>query len=104
MHVVVRRETRTGRRLVSPARALEQARRWIAEMHLAERSTYSLLGREDVEALEPMLVREEMPGEPSRNVPYYYIVPFGFRAEVGERGARLARAAVLVNAYTGRFE
>lgn len=102
--VSVRRETRTGRRLVSPARALAQAGRWIAEMHLADRSSYSLLGREDVEALEPMLVREERPGEDVRSVPYYYIVPFGFRAEVGERGVRMARAAVLVNAYTGRFE
>jgi hypothetical protein len=102
--VRVNRETRTGKKLLTPARAREQARRWIAEMKLAEQRQYRLLEREDVDALDPVLVREERQGKRSRNVPYYYIVPFGLRSEFGERGARLVRVCVLVNAYTGQFE
>lgn len=102
--VRVNRETRTGVRLLTPARALERARRWIDELKLADRPQYRLLGREDVEPLEPMLVREEREAKRSRNVPHYYIVPFGLRSEFDERGTRLARVCVLVNAYTGQFE
>jgi hypothetical protein len=102
--VRVRRVTRTGKRLLSSARAVEQARRWIAELDLAEQSEYSLLARSDVDALDPLLVRDEPAGSRARNVPHYYIVPFGFKKEFGDRGSRLARVSVLVNAYTGNLE
>ncbi len=102
--VRVNHETRTGDKLLTPARARERALHWIAERRLPEQRQYRLLGREDVDALEPLLVREQRQGKQSRNVPYYYIVPFGLRSEMGERGTRLARVCVLVNAYTGNFE
>ena len=71
---------------------------------LAEQSEYSLLARRDVDALDPLLVRDEPVGSRARNVPHYYIVPFGFKKEFGDRGTRLARVSVLVNAYTGNLE
>ena len=111
---------RTGRNLLTPEQATESARRAVAEMRLGERSQYGLLTRDDVVSFEPMLVREEIPYSPrepldsgargeiprsrKRNVPYYYIVPFGLEREFGERGARLARISVLVNAYSGQLE
>jgi hypothetical protein len=102
--VQVEQVMRTGRRLLSAAQAAEYAVRWIDELKLAERSTYSLLGREDVGHTEPLLVREETGGRRVRNVPQYYIVPFGFNSEFGDRGSRTARVCVLVNAYTGNLE
>jgi len=95
---------RTGTKLLSPARAVEHARRWIAELKLAENPKYRLLGRSDAAPLDPLLVREEARGSRSKNVPYYYIVPFGFKNEFNERGAKAVRVCVLVNAYTGQFE
>jgi hypothetical protein len=102
--VRVKRATRTGTKLLSPAQAVEAARKAIAELKLGEQSRYSLLTRRDVEPLEPMVVRDQPPRSRARNVPHYYIVPFGFKQEMHERGARLARVCVLVNAYTGAFE
>jgi hypothetical protein len=95
---------RTGEKMLSAAQALEHAKKWISELKLAEQSKYSLLGHKDVEALEPMLVRDEMPGSRKKNVPHYYIVPFGDKSESQERGARIVRICVLVNAYSGHFE
>lgn len=99
---------RTGRRLLSPEQALESAQRWIKDLGLAEQPRYKLLGAEDAVALEPVLVRDEpaRKGQSKRQerVPYYYIVPFGFRGEVDSRGTPMTRVAVLVNAYTGHFE
>jgi len=95
---------RIGERLLSPEEALKYARRWIAELRLAENPRYRLLGRRDVEALEPALVREELLDAEGKEVAHYYIVPFGFRHDLRECGARAVRVAVLVNAYTGNFE
>jgi hypothetical protein len=102
--VRVKPVTRTGTKLLSPSQAVEAARKWIAELKLGEQSRYSLLSRRDVEPLEPMVVQDQPPRSRARNVPHYYIVPFGFKQEVHERGSGLARACVLVNAYTGAFE
>jgi len=102
--VRVEQVRRTGRRLLTPAQAVDSARRWIEERRLAERPRYSLLGREGVGNDEPLLVREEAGGRRTRMVAQYYIVPFGFEAERGERGSRMARVCVLVNAYTGDLE
>ena len=102
--VRVKRVTRTGTKLLSPSQAIEAARKWIKELKLAEQSRYSLLSRRDVQPLEPMVVQDQPPRSRARNVPHYYIVPFGFTQEVHERGSGLARVCVLVNAYTGAFE
>ncbi len=102
--VKVKRVRRTGEQLLSPAQAVEHAKRWIAELNLAEQSKYKLLGRDDVHNLKPLLVREEMPGEQDKIVPHYYIVPFGIKSEYGVREVRMARVCVLVNAFTGNFE
>ncbi len=101
--VKVKRETRTGKKLLSGEEALRYARRWIADRDLAAHPKYSILRREDVIAREPMLVRE-ISEEKDENVPHYYIVPFGFKEEVGKCGTFHVRVAVLVNAYTGNFE
>jgi hypothetical protein len=102
--VRVKEVTRTGKGLLSPAQAVEYAKRWIAEMKLDKQSKYKLLELKDVDNLKPILVREEMPGSQKKNVPHYYIVPFGFKSEFGERKARMARVCLLVNAYTGQLE
>lgn len=101
--VKVKKVTRTGRKLLPPAEALKHAKRIIDEMNLAEQSKYKLLGHKDVVNLEPILVREEIPGSQEKNVAYY-IVQFGFKNEFGERKSRMARVCVLVNAYTGQLE
>jgi hypothetical protein len=106
--VRVRVVERTGQRLILPEEALEYARRWIRELHLAEKPQHALLARPDLEALAPMVVRDHplQDGQQDKgreSKPHYYIVPFGIRGETGGR-ERLARLSVLVNAYTGDFE
>ena len=95
---------RTGEKLLSATEAVKHAKRWIVELKVAEQAKYSLLNHEDVVNHEPMLVREETAGKRTKNVPHYYIVPFGFRRELSDRGSRLARVCVLVNAFTGQLE
>jgi len=102
--VRVQRVTRTGTKLLTPAQAIEAAKKWIAELKLGEQSRYSILSRRDVQPREPMVVEDRPPRSRARNVPHYYIVPFGFKKETHERGTGLARVCVLVNAYTGAFE
>jgi hypothetical protein len=102
--VKVKQVKRTGKKLLSSSQAVEYARRWIEELRLAENARYGLLARRDVDNLDPMVVREEpVLGSRSKNVPHYFIVPFSIRGE-SEKGDRLARLCVLVNAYTGQFE
>lgn len=102
--VKVKQVKRTGKTLLSVSQAVEHARRWIEELRLAENPRYGLLARRDVDNLEPMLVREEpVSGSRSKNVPHYFVVPFSVRGE-SEKGDRLARLCILVNAYTGQFE
>jgi hypothetical protein len=114
--VRVKEVRRTGTRLIKPAQAVAAAHRWIEEHRLGERAKYSLLARKGIEALAPMLVREEPPirplGERGRarprlretQVAHYYIVPFGIRGERSEAGGPLARVCILVNGFTGAFE
>jgi hypothetical protein len=103
--VMAKTVKRTGTKLLSPAQALEYAKRWIAEIGLAKKPQYSLLQNKNVGALEPIVVREETPNSKDEDgYPQYYIVPFGFKSELHERGARAVRLCVLVNAYTGQFE
>lgn len=112
----VKAAKRTGTRLLKPEQAVAAARKWIDEHRLGEMPKYSLLARRDVEALTPLLVREEPPIRPlgerggsrarsrGAKVPHYYIVPFGIVAERADAGSALARVCVLVNAYTGALE
>jgi hypothetical protein len=102
--VSVKQIKRTGTKLLSPEEALEKAHGIIEERKLAEHPQYALLAREDVAASTPMLVREELADSKARNVPHYYIVGYGLRGEAAERGDRLVRTVVLVNAYTGAME
>lgn len=102
--VRVKNVKRTGARLLSPKQAMEYAAKWVTEFDLERHSQHALLGHRDVVASEPLLVREESGRKGTGTVPHYYIVPYGFRQELADRGARLARGCVLVNAYTGAFE
>lgn len=102
--VLVREVKRTGNKLLSPKAAVEYATKWVAEFDLERHSQHVLLGRKDVTAAEPLLVREEPARKGASRIPHYYIVPFGFRQEIAEGRAPLARASVLVNAFTGDFE
>jgi hypothetical protein len=93
-----------GKSLLSPDEAVRHAKRWIVDIKLAKQGKYKVLGHKDINNLEPILVREEKPGSRVKDVPHYYIVPFGLKGEFGERKVRMSRVAVLVNAYTGQFE
>ena len=97
---------RVGEKIITPRQAVRFARRWIKELALAKRPPYSILQKEGIRNLTPILVREEIkPGmEKESKVPFYYIVPFGFERETGAGNVQLARIGVIVNAYTGRFE
>jgi hypothetical protein len=101
--VRVERANRVGTRLISSQRAVERAREILAELDLRDQPGHAALLRR-AEPLEPMLVREEAPGSRARNVPQYYIVPFGIPDEFHERGSRQIRGSVLVNAFTGSLE
>jgi hypothetical protein len=125
---------RIGDKIISSEEAVRRAKTWIEKSRLSRKGPYSILRRKTVINLEPMLVREQIrPGPQTHlqikpdlkklkqikpvlqkleqirpclkeNVPYYYIVPFGFEFEVGKCGINLSRVCVLVNAYTGNFE
>ncbi len=102
--VRVKQVKRTGTKLLSAAAAVRSAQRWIKELRLAENPRYGLLAREDLQTLEPMVVREAPDaGKRTKSVPHYYIVPFSIRGE-SERGERLTHLSILVNAFTGEFE
>jgi hypothetical protein len=102
--VRVKQVKRTGEKLLSAAEAVKHAKRWVAELKVAEQAKYSLLRHEDAVTHEPMLVREETAGKRAKSVPHYYIVPFGLRREISDRGTGLARVCVLINAFTGQLE
>ena len=104
--VEVKMPERIGKEIIPPKEAIEYAKNWIDELELSKKPPYAILQRSGVNNLQPILVREEIkPGlEKEKEVPYYYIVPFGFEHEIGARGIGLARVCVIVNAYTGRFE
>lgn len=109
------RRSRPGR--LKPPEAVAKAKAWIAQQGFAAMPRYSVLGRRDVEALTPLLVRQEPPVPPAHGrgvrprrrgpageVSSYYVVPFGISGERSSTGAPLARVCVLVDASTGAFE
>jgi hypothetical protein len=104
--VEVKMVERIGKEIIPPEEAIKYAKKWIDELELYKKPPYAILQRSGVNNLQPILVREEIkPGlEKEKEVPYYYIVPFGFEYEIGARGIGLARVCMIVNAYTGRFE
>jgi hypothetical protein len=102
--IQVKQVKRTGNKLLSAQQAAEYARRWIAEFGLDRQGQYTLLAHKEVRADQPLLVREGLGHGGDKNLPHYYIVPFGFRHELAERGSRLTRVCVLVNAFTGALE
>jgi hypothetical protein len=101
--VIVKRVKRTGDRIIKPEEAQRLAQEWLRESRADRQEKYAFLNREDIRPMEPLLVREGA-SRRTKAVPQYYIVPFAFRNEFAERGSQMARACVLVNAYTGAFE
>jgi hypothetical protein len=101
--VRVERVDRVGTRVISAQEAVERARGILLELDRNDQPGHAALLRR-AEPLEPLLVREEAPGSRARNVPQYYIVPFGLPDELHERGSRQVRGSVLVNAFTGSLE
>lgn len=99
----VERVRRTGTRLISPKQAVTRARKIASELKPEEHPRHAVFAQR-AEPHDAMLVREELPGGRARRVPHYYIVPFGLPEDLGQRGSRLARGAILVNAYTGALE
>ena len=101
-NVRVRQVRRTGNKLITPRQAVDFARRWIRELGLDRQPKYAILNA-DVAPSEPLVVQEGVRRQ-AKTVPHYYIVPFGFKHEVAERGAPLVRVCILLNAFTGAFE
>jgi hypothetical protein len=104
--VEVKMVERIGKEIIPPEEAIKYAKKWIDELGLSKKLQYTILEEKGVSNLQPMLVREEIKHglEKGKEVPYYYIVPFGLEYEIGDYGIGLARVCVIVNAYTGRFE
>jgi len=96
--------TRIGARLLTPKEAVEKARLWIVERSLDGKPQHAILKHPDAEPHSPLLVLDEPRNNTSKDVPHYYIVPFGLKNERSDCGNPLARVCVLVNAYTGAFE
>ncbi|HJP92103.1 MAG TPA: hypothetical protein VJ875_09125 [Pyrinomonadaceae bacterium] len=101
--VVVKRAKRTGTNIIKPEEARRAAEEWLRQFRSEQQAQHSFLLREDVRAMEPLLVREGV-SRRAKTVPHYYIVPFALANDYVERGSQMARACVLVNAYTGAFE
>jgi hypothetical protein len=100
----VERADRVGTQVIPAQEAVERARRILAEMDASEQPGHAALLR-GAEPHEALLIREENPvGRRAKNIPQYYIVPFGFPDERHQRGGRLVRGSVLVNAFTGDLE
>lgn len=102
--IKVKQVSRVGKRIITPAQAVEYAHKYIKQMKLAKQSRYELLGHKDIRNLEPVLVREESVNKKIREVPQYYIVPFGLKSEYTKHEIPTARVCILVNASTGDFE
>ena len=101
--VIVKQGKRTGDKIIKPQEAQRLAEKWLRESRSDTQEKYAFLHREDVHPLEPLLVREGV-SRRTKKFPQYYIVPFAFRNEFAQRGSQMARACVLVNAYTGAIE
>ncbi|HKN82824.1 MAG TPA: hypothetical protein VJW17_05300 [Pyrinomonadaceae bacterium] len=102
--VVVKRAKRTGTNIIKPEEARRSAEEWLRQFRAEEQQPqHSFLLREDVRAMEPLLVREGV-SRRAKTAPHYYIVPFTLANDFAEHGSPVARACVLVNAYTGAFE
>lgn len=91
-------------RILTHDEALDHAKKRIAELGLAQRPQSTLLGHPEVEALKPLLVRDEPEEGPSVTATRYYIVPFARKDRVEGMPAPWVRACVLVSAHTGAFE
>jgi hypothetical protein len=105
--VEVKMVERIGKEIIPSEEAIKYAKKWIDELGLYKKPPYALLQKSGVNNLQPILVREGIELkelEKEKEVPHYYIVPFGFEHEIGARGIGLARVCVIVNAYTGQFE
>jgi hypothetical protein len=104
--VKVKPMKRIGQKIISPEEAISSAKKWIKELKLSKKAEYAILQKKGIRNLPPMLVREEIKPdlEKEKNVPYYYIVPFGFEHEIAYCGVGLTRICVIVNAYTAEFE
>jgi len=104
--VRVARVVRTGKRIITPERAVEYAKTWIDKLQLGEKPPYTILKKKGIINLQPIIVREEIkPGlEEEANVPHYYIVPFGFERETSYGAVPVARICIIVNAFTGQYE
>jgi hypothetical protein len=74
-------------RLIPFPEILRYVKRWVEELELIELGPFKVLA--EAEPMKPLLVNPEYGG--------YYVVPFS-------RDGRTASVAVLVNAYTGRFQ
>lgn len=100
--VIVRKEKRTGDKIIKPEEAQQFALVWLREYRSDPLEKHAF-NREDFQPMEPLLVREGVSTR-AKTVPHYYIVPFALPNEIAERGLQMARGCVLVNAYTGAFE
>jgi hypothetical protein len=109
---VVGRIVVTGK-IISPKQAVAAALRHVKARGLAKRKEYAVLRSRTFTPFEspqlvfsdPRPVKERVKG-PLRfpkNAPRFYAVPFGFEYERSERGGRLARISIVVNAYNGDF-
>jgi len=97
--------TRIGEKVITSEKAVAFAKKWIEELKLSKEPVYAVLRKKGIRNLEPILVREVIkPSEKEVKIPHYFIVPFGFEAEKGECNVPLARIAVIINAFTGKFE
>ena len=99
-------QIRSGNRdaIISPEQALAYAQYWIQHLNLSAKDpSYISLADTGLQALDPILVREELQPDVKmvRLVPYYYILPFA-KGDDAKKG--LVRVCVIVNAFTGEFE
>lgn len=104
--IIVKEVDLIGEKIISPEEAVRYASIAIRELALNKKEPYTILNKKDFKRAAPMLVRVEFSPEMEKEerVPYYYIVPYGFKWETGMCRTKLFRLGIIVNAYNGQFE
>ncbi len=92
-----------GATIIKPEQAIKAAKNAISSLNLVKQPRYKMLGGAGVTNLTPILVREEKPGSTSKDVPYYYIVPFATAAGAKSK-TPTSSVSVLINAFSGLYK
>jgi hypothetical protein len=106
IRISVKKVVRTGKKMINLEAAVDRATKALEKFKFHKLPRYSILSNERITNLEPVAVREQVTAAANevKDVPHYYIVPFGLKGEEGQKERTIHRMSIIVNAFTGEFE